>query len=413
MQGVAVIVQHRCKAIAAPLHYELWQICFPLTWLVARCSHLAPRLNILLLESDLRHTGGSEAMAFAVAKGLSEKGHSIFLVFKEEGKLLFENRTAFREIEQADLQCFGWRRLFSSLKTALVLWKLTRQWKIEVVFTSHRGFLRTLALLRSVANVPFVYHLGLGPPHPTASGTWAIKTMSAGIAPSGATAKLWQDAGLPRERLQVVPNWIDCTRFRPGAGKLASRRSAGLDGCAPLIVFVGRIVPEKGVEALLRAFAQISTKQAGATLVLVGGIADDYASKIAAICGELALPDERVRMVGASREPELYLAAADIVVVPSLVEESFGLTAVEGMACGALTLVSSAGALPMVVGEENRDLVFPPGNVDALTKMLEDWISKPNEAFSRGLKLREYALKHFQAPDKIDRYEAIMSAVLK
>jgi glycosyltransferase involved in cell wall biosynthesis len=370
-------------------------------------------MRILLLERDYSRCGGSEAMALEVVKGLLARGHVIYLVHEIGGRLLDQNRAVFQASARVGLQPFGWRRLGAALKTVWALWRLVRKWQIDVIFSSHLGYIRSLALLRALFGVPFAYHLGLGPPTQSRSIRWSIRHLDAGISPSHFNGRKWMKAGLPESKLYLVPNWVDARRFSPGDGKLVCRQKLGFPEGGMLVVYVGRVVQEKGVESLIEAFGRIAQKQTNVTLLVVGDATDKYKQKINSLIAEWNLHKSQVRYVDNSTTPEHYFAAADVAIVPSIAEESFGLTAVEAMACGNLTLVSDAGELPNLLGEENWDLVFPAGNAVALTTKLEHWLAQPEAARQRGMKLRARVLDKFQASDKLDRYETILAGLTK
>jgi glycosyltransferase involved in cell wall biosynthesis len=370
-------------------------------------------VRILLLEKDYRQCGGSEAMVMEVAGGLAAKGHAIFLAHQFGGHLLERNQSMFQGTACVNLQPFGWRKLGATLKTVWTLRRLVRKWKIDVIFSSHLGYIRSLALLQAFACVPFAYHLGLGPPAPNRLNRWALKRLGAGISPSTHNGHKWLDAGLSASQLQIVSNWVDGEKFNPQGGKTTCREKLKITHLGPVVVYVGRIVPEKGVESLLRAFSNCVQENPDAFLLMVGAVAQEFASYLNQLIRELGLRDDQIHLAGHSSDPQFYFGAADVAVVPSIVEESFGLTAVEAMACGTLTLVSDSGELPNLVGEENQDLIFPRGDAPALAAQLEHWLAKPEAARQRGLKLRERVLEKFQAPDKLNHYETILIGLTK
>jgi len=106
---------------------------------------------------------------------------------------------------------------------------------------------------------------------------------------------------------------------------------------------------------------------------------------------------ERVQFLGhIDSVPELF-GSADIVVIPSIWFEAFGLVAAEAMACGAACLVSDAGALPEVVGDCGR--VFPAGDDESLSLRLRELIDDPVErqrlgTAGRSRVERMFTLKH-------------------
>jgi D-inositol-3-phosphate glycosyltransferase len=164
--------------------------------------------------------------------------------------------------------------------------------------------------------------------------------------------------GALRSRIRVVPGGVDTSVFRPFPME-AARALLGL-GPGKLVLFVGRIQQLKGIDLLLRAFAQLMAAWPDGDLprlVVVGGRnpadgADPEAlemERLRILARELGVQD-RVTFQGAVPHSLLptYYSAADLVVVPSLYE-SFGLVALEAMACGAPVVASRVGGLQWTV----------------------------------------------------------------
>lgn len=157
--------------------------------------------------------------------------------------------------------------------------------------------------------------------------------------------------GDPRGRLEIVAPGVDHAFFSPG-DRRGARRAIGLeDHKGPLLLFVGRIQPLKGVDVAVRALAALD--RSDATLLIVGGASgadgDDEVAMLHALVTELGL-NERVRYV--DPQPHYLLAtyyrAADVVLVPSR-SESFGLVALEAAACGTPVVAAAVGGLRTLV----------------------------------------------------------------
>jgi glycosyltransferase involved in cell wall biosynthesis len=128
--------------------------------------------------------------------------------------------------------------------------------------------------------------------------------------------------------------------------------------------YVGSLVPAKGVQILCEAFAGLT---GDSTLHLYGRRSDDrYARGIDAFLGS------RIRYEGEFRAEDAgrVYRALDVLVAPSIVHESFGLTVIEAQAFGIPVIVSRAGALPERVRDEQDGLVVPPGDSAALRRAL-------------------------------------------
>ena len=164
----------------------------------------------------------------------------------------------------------------------------------------------------------------------------------------------------------VIPYGVDEGRLAlsPAIAARAAQLRGGLRG--PLVLFVGRMVPYKGLDVLLRAMVEVP-----GTAVLVGG--GPQRAALEALGRELGI-ESRVLFAGEVDEPALvaWYHACDLFVLPSTTRaEAFGVVQTEAMACGK-PVVSTA--LPSGVPWVNRDgetgLVVPPGDVPALAAAL-------------------------------------------
>ncbi len=164
--------------------------------------------------------------------------------------------------------------------------------------------------------------------------------------------------GAAPERMHTIPCGVDLKLFHR-RDRSASRRQLELPEDSPVLLWVGRLERLKGVDILIEAAAQLARRDF--TLLLVGG--DERAGSLRA---ELEAQAERegiaanVRFTGAVRHDDLplYYSAADVCVIPSYYE-SFGLVAVEAMACGTPVVASRVGGLASTVTDGVNGYLIP------------------------------------------------------
>jgi glycosyltransferase involved in cell wall biosynthesis len=197
----------------------------------------------------------------------------------------------------------------------------------------------------------------------------------------------------------VVDNAVDAGRFE-GADGRGIREELRL-GDAPLIVSIARLDDEKGGEWLLRALPRVGR---GAHLAMVGE--GPRLRDWRALCASLGI-ESRVHFLGLRLDVEEILAAASVVVAPSLCDEGFGLAALEGMAAGRPVVVTDSGPMPEIV--EGAGLVVPKGDAPALADAIDRVLR--NDMLAR--KLGEGGRTRARTVYAMDRYVDKLLAVYR
>jgi glycosyltransferase involved in cell wall biosynthesis len=217
--------------------------------------------------------------------------------------------------------------------------------------------------------------------------------------------------GVSEARIQVVPFGLDLDRFKPGKPDSALRERSGIKSGEFVIVFIGRLVWEKGVYDLLNAVERIN--KSGLRLLFVGTGPEE--KNLRAYAEALRLSNY-VTLVPPVRYAEIEQVhrLADVLVLPSLptrgVREQFGLVLAEAMACGVPVIASRCGSMPEVVGDAG--LLVNPGDAASLASALETARQSPDLRRLLGKKGRALAEEKYDRRKVAEKIHQVYQAVL-
>ncbi|MBI2197331.1 MAG: glycosyltransferase [Candidatus Rokubacteria bacterium] len=199
--------------------------------------------------------------------------------------------------------------------------------------------------------------------------------------------------GASTDRIAVIPCGVDTELFRP-MPQLEAKRLLALPP-DPLLLYVGRLQPIKGLETLLEAMTALD---GAAQLLIVGGDQDepenghaDYLRERVSVLGLR----ERVSFLGAQPQERLRLfyAAADATVMPSYYE-SFGMVALEAMACGSPVIASRVGGLTTTVRDGVTGFLVPEGDAGALAERVALLLEDRGRRAQLGREAQRWAAEH-------------------
>ena len=191
-------------------------------------------------------------------------------------------------------------------------------------------------------------------------------------------------------RIGLIPCGVDLSLFRP-LDQQEVREKLGLNG-EKVLLYVGRIEPLKGLELLLHTAAQLQTFEQIRVLVVGGGAGrDQEIDRLRELAKSLNV-DKVFDFIGRVDQQDLplYYNAADVCVVPSFYE-SFGLAALESMACGTPVVATRAGGLSTIIQHGRTGYLKAWRCPEAFASSVEMIISSRNLQHSMGLAARRRA----------------------
>ncbi len=175
------------------------------------------------------------------------------------------------------------------------------------------------------------------------------------------------------EKITLIPPGVDTNRFKP-IPQAEAKTHLGISQNQQLLLFIGRLDPIKGIETLLQALADLerACDCHEVCLAVIGGdeASNDYETKIKQLTKDLGV-HEVTTFLGSREQKVLpyYYSAAEMTIVPSS-HESFGLVALESLACGTPVIASKVGGLQYLIQDQQTGILVESAQPQKLTQAI-------------------------------------------
>ena len=318
--------------------------------------------------------GGSGIVATELAKALADRGHQVHLVSTDPPFRLgdYQAGLVFHQVNTPSYPLFREPQYVLSLANKVV--QVAREVRLEVVHAHYAIPHATAALLarqvleasgHAVPRVVTTLHgtdITLVGSDPSFSEivAYSIETSNGVTAVSQSLREATRRELNVRREIEVIPNCLDCGIYRrrevPGL-----RKRFAADDATRLVIHISNFRPVKRIDAVMEVFARIS-RAVPARLLLVGDgpeLGTTYR-----LSRELDIAP-LVETLGAQEDVIPLLSVADLFVLPSA-QESFGLAALEAMACEVPVVASNVGGLPEVISNRVSGFLRDPGDLDGM-----------------------------------------------
>lgn len=228
---------------------------------------------------------------------------------------------------------------------------------------------------------------------------WFYGQMETVLVPSAATRAQLVAHGLPHEKTQPLPRWVDTEQYHPRYRDDQWYQRQGLEA-GPVLLYVGRVSKEKGLDLLAGAFRGLVDQGYPATLAVVGDgpcraeLQDELAGYPVLFTGYL--DGEKLATAYAS---------ADLFVFPSATD-TFGNVVLEAQASGLPVIVTDQGGPCELMLDQITGLVVESGSVTALNNALDRFMLHPQLVQTMGKQARRFIEE--RAPDRLETYRTIL-----
>ncbi|RLF44328.1 MAG: glycosyltransferase family 1 protein [Thermoplasmata archaeon] len=337
--------------------------------------HVTPMKVGLVVEWFDEHAGGVAKHVRELANALDKKGVDVTIVTNKPQKIIDDPRNI--KIFKID----GFKEpIFKTNISPLATKRMKKCIEDFDIVHAHHAFSRLSLLSLSIAskfNIPSILTTHTVSFFPDYEYFWqfisyvypryrlTISKANKIIAVSNAAKKFI--SYFTNKEAIVIPNGVSIEKFKPRARSYA-RKKAGVNG-SPIILYVGRLVPKKGLDTLITSMKKIVEKYPHAKLYIAGkGNLLPFLKTMTSILGI----EKNVEFLGFVEENVLFYLynSADVFVLPSITGESFGIVLLEAMASGLPIVASNVGGIAEVLENGEYGLLVEPGNSKELAKAI-------------------------------------------
>lgn len=342
-----------------------------------------------------KNWGGKEQHIVELAQGLKKEGHSVLLATRDGAAIP-------GGVEKVSLPLRG----AADVKSIFSLARLIRRRRADIIH-AHNGREAWIAILAALAagqgRVVVTRHAVL----PQKKGwlyAWAARRIAGVICVSEMTRRVFLNGNpyYQPERVKVVYNGIDLSRFQGGDGRRL-REQYGITAKDAVIGFIGKYDSSKGTEVLIRAMAAAVARNSRIKAIMAGKTQvgmEWYQQEMRRLIVELGMEDH-VFLHGFTADIASVIDAIDIFTLPSTAPESFGLVLLEAMAGGKPVITTSNGGQTEFVENNGNGLLVEAGSVEELTAAILALAADADKARRLGEKGKELVYKRFSLENMV------------
>ncbi len=214
---------------------------------------------------------------------------------------------------------------------------------------------------------------------------------------------LSQRCGVPSGRISVIPNGVDTDYFKP-----APDGARALENDPPVVLSVARMVPDKDLGTLIRAFALLAPDFPEARLWLVG---EGEGLKVLGQLAQQSLPRGSFRFIPPRQDLRPLFRQAGVLALSSR-SESLPNVVLEAMAAGLPVAATAVGGVPEMVTPAQTGWLAPPGDPPELAAILGRMLANPEQCRAMGRAARRRVVRDFSLSAMVSRYEEVLWASL-
>jgi glycosyltransferase involved in cell wall biosynthesis len=359
----------------------------------------------LLMANSMKAMGGGERWLLEAADGLASRGHDVSVAARTGSAVATVARSAGHPVLEVPM------RGDADVQSVFALARWMRETQTDVLSVNVQRAVRLGCVAARLAHVGVVVErrgLELTVRNTAINRTVYQKCLSHVVANCRAIGDALVAAGtIESDRVSVIPNGIDPERVPKGGGD-AVRAEFSIPAEAPLVAVIGRLVPDKGIEVAVGAFAELLGEIPAARLIVAGsgGLLEELKRE-----ARRSAPESRIIFAGYREDVPAVLDAAQVLLVTSS-REGMPHVILEAMAAGTPVVATRVAGIPEMIEDGRDGLLIAPGSEASAKVAVRRILSDPHFASSLARAAAERVRRDFSLNDMIDSFEELFLALL-
>ncbi len=365
--------------------------------------------------------GGSGVVATELAHALADRGHHLHLI-SSEPPFRWRRGTARLAFEQVTVPAYPlFREPQYLLALATTIARVAAEQQLDIVHAHYAVPHATAAYLadqmlsgaRTRPRTVTTLHgtdITLVGSDPSYAGVVAFSIARSHLVTAvseSLKADTYPALGVRRD-IQVIPNFLDCEAYQRRPDPARRAEVCPPDQYDALVVHISNFRPVKRVDRAFHVFRRLRQDVRARFLLLGDGPARGDIERLAAAHGL----SQHVLFVGEQHDPVPWLSIADLFLLPSA-QESFGLAALEAMACEVPVIASNVGGLPEIIDDGATGVLCPPDAVATMAERAIELLRDHGRRAAMGRAAAEVVRTRYCTDRVVPLYEAAYRAVLE
>lgn len=370
------------------------------------------RSRMILYVEHMADVGGGQISLLEILRRIDRQRYTPVVTCVTRGELFDQVKALGVDCEIVDIRGVLRKSPLRTIGNMRALYRLMRDRGVDLIHFNSLKALLIACVPALLTRVPAIWHCRVTSDYGKFFDLVGCLCAKRIVVPSRFLLARFNWQSICRGKVRLIYNAaeLDGPGMNPPAMDI--RDELGIPSRAFVVGCAGRMEEEKGYHLLVEAVCELACRLPDLRLVVVGGepVGGTYRERLREMVSGSDMAS-RVHFTGYRRDIRRYLAAMDVVAVPSE-REVFGRVAVEAMALGKPVVASSAGGLPEVVEDGVTGILFPPGDVAALSEALARLSDDRDAAAAMGEAGRRRAMELFDMRKHVREIETLYDEIL-